>query len=385
VVREDITAATLRQLAAIEDAEIKSWLTQVFGTVRLTSQEKLDEIARWQQLLSPKRFMQEADPEHGRAIYARTCMQCHTLFDAGGKVGPDLTGSNRADLTYILSNIIDPSAVIGKDYQVSIVKTRDKRVLSGIVKSDDGNALTILTESDLITLPRDQITFQRQQEISMMPEGLLAGLKREDVRDLVAYLASLRQVPLLATKQNQMTFFNGKDLAGWSGDEALWSVQDGEIVGRVPEGLKHNAFLFSDMSAENFRLKLKVKLIPNQANSGIQFRSQSLPDGEAKGYQADIGKGWWGKLYEENGRALLWDKSGEQHVKPGEWNDYEIIATGSRIRTFINDQRCVDLDDPDGATRGVFAFQLHSGGPTEIRMKEITLEVDPKSTLSASD
>jgi hypothetical protein len=195
----------------------------------------------------------------------------------------------------------------------------------------------------------------------------------------------LRQVPLLATKQNQMTFFNGKDLAGWSGDEALWSVQDGEIVGRVPEGLKHNAFLFSDMSAENFRLKLKVKLIPNQANSGIQFRSQSLPDGEAKGYQADIGKGWWGKLYEENGRALLWDKSGEQHVKPGEWNDYEIIATGSRIRTFINDQRCVDLDDPDGARRGVFAFQLHSGGPTEIRMKEITLEVDPKSTLSASD
>ncbi len=59
----------------------------------------------------------------------------------------------------------------------------------------------------------------------------------------------------------------------------------------------------------------------------MQFRSQPL-DGfeEVQGYQADIGAGWWGKLYEENGRDLLWDKSGEQHLKPGDWNHYEIEA-----------------------------------------------------------
>src|SRR5690606_33309383 len=147
-----------------------------------------------------------------------------------------------------------------------------------------------------------QITFQKEQDISMMPEGLLAGLKNEEVRDLIAYLGSPRQVPILATKQNEAEFFNGKDLAGWQGDTTLWRVEDGEIVGRAAEPLKQNQFLFSNMSAGNFRLTFKVKLIDNKGNSGVQFRSEPIEHGEARGYQADIGPGWWGKLYEENGR-----------------------------------------------------------------------------------
>ena len=106
----------------------------------------------------------------------------------------------------------------------------------------------------------------------------------------------------------------------------------------------------------------------------LQFRSQALPDGEMKGYQADIGPDWWGKLYEEHGRGLLWPKSGEAHVKDGEWNDYVIEAAGTRVRTWINGQACVDLDDPAGAKSGLIAFQLHSGGPTEVRFKDLRLE-----------
>ena len=82
------------------------------------------------------------------------------------------------------------------------------------------------------------------------------------------------------------------------------------------------------MAADDFRLSLDVKLVGNRGNSGIQFRSEALPDGEMRGYQADVGAGWWGKLYEENGRGLLVDKSGEQFVKAGEWNHYEISARG---------------------------------------------------------
>jgi hypothetical protein len=96
-----------------------------------------------------------------------------------------------------------------------------------------------------------------------------------------------------------------------------------------------------------------------------------------KGYQADIGKGWWGKLYEENGRALLWKESGEKHVKENEWNDYEVVAEGSKIKTFINGQPCVDFDDPPGARKGVIAFQLHSGGALEVRFKDLKLELLP--------
>ena len=94
-----------------------------------------------------------------------------------------------------------------------------------------------------------------------------------------------------------------------------------------------------------------------------------------KGDQADVGEGWWGKLYEENGRGLLWDKSGEAFVKLGEWNTYEVEAVGSKITTKINGNVSVDLDDPAGAKRGVFAFQLHEGGPTEVRYKDIKLEL----------
>ena len=125
-------------------------------------------------------------------------------------------------------------------------------------------------------------------------------------------------------------------------------------------------------------LTFEVKLDGNKGNSGVQFRSVSLPDGEVKGYQADIGPDWWGKLYEERGRGLLWDRSGEAHVKPGEWNTYEIVARGSLIRTSINGQPCVDIDDPAGAREGIFALQLHSGGPTEVRFRDLKLEwLDP--------
>src|SRR5207248_10862547 len=103
----------------------------------------LRESVGWKERLQRKNWPDDADPQHGRAVFAKTCMQCHTLFNVGGKVGPDLTGSNRADLNYILTNVVDPSAVIGKDYLVSIIKSKDHRVLSGIIKADDGNAITV--------------------------------------------------------------------------------------------------------------------------------------------------------------------------------------------------------------------------------------------------
>jgi hypothetical protein len=81
-------------------------------------------------------------------------------------------------------------------------------------------------------------------------------------------------------------------------------VENGEIVGKT-DGLAKNEFLISELSVGDFRLELDVKLVNNEGNSGIQIRSQPIAGGEMKGYQADIGAGWWGKLYEEHGRALL--------------------------------------------------------------------------------
>jgi hypothetical protein len=170
--------------------------------------------------------------------------------------------------------------------------------------------------------------------------------------------------------------FDGRTLDGWQGNKACWSVESGEIVGRT-NGLERNEFLVSEVELADFKLTVDVKLVEDRGNSGVQFRSKPLADGDIQGYQADVGPGWWGKLYEEHGRGLVWDHSGEQFQKRGEWNRYEIEAIGPHVRTWLNGHPCVDLDDPPGARRGVIALQLHSGGPTEVRFRNLTLDILP--------
>lgn len=366
----DLTADLVRQMQYLKSDKLQQQLSSIWGTVRETAADKLKLIESYKQLATKPG---DVDPTLGRAVFAKTCQRCHVLYGIGNKVGPDLTGSNRANLDYLLSNIVDPSAVMAKEYQQTIMVTADGRVLSGIVRSEDTKSVTLQTAEAMIVVPKDEIEERVLSDKSMMPEDQLKPFSELEIRSLLAYLGGKQQTALLATIGNQAGLFNGKDLTGWQGDDDLWSVEDGEIVGRT-SGLKQNEFLVSDMAAANFVFTVDVKLVNNEGNSGIQFRSQ--PAGhEVKGYQADVGVGWWGKLYEELGRGLLWDKSGESHVKNGEWNTYEIEAQGTRVRTRINGQLCVDLDDPKGARAGIFAFQLHSGGATEVRFRNLRLKV----------
>jgi putative heme-binding domain-containing protein len=369
----DLTADLIRQLQYLKNDQITSRLREVWGEVRQTPAEKVALIAQYKQLIESSSGHPGPDPELGRAIFAKTCQRCHVLYGVGAKLGPDLTGSNRADVDYLLGNIVDPSAVMANEYRQTLITMDDGQVIAGLLRGEDGKAVTIQTADATVIAPKNEIIDRVTTPLSMMPEDQLKPFSDHEVRSLIAYLRGKQQTPMLATPDNAM-LFNGKDLTGWSGNAKLWSVENGQIVGQSA-GLSRNEFLISDLSAANFKLSLEVKLVANAGNSGIQFRSEAMEKGEVKGYQADIGAGWWGKLYEEHGRALLWDKSGEQHVKHGQWNTYQIVANGSRLRTYINGELCVDLDDPKGARRGVFAFQLHSGGPTEVRIRNVKLEV----------
>lgn len=383
VPRRDLTAEIVRQLRNLKVAEIDRDLTKVWGSFREASADKKKEIEHFKAIYYAGGST-PGDAVRGRAVFTRTCQQCHTLFDVGGKVGPDITGSNRGDVNYLLENVVDPNAIIPNDYRTSTITTKDDRVLTGIVKKEDPNALTIAMPNETLVLPRTDIESVKLSEISMMPEGLLAQLTDQEIRDLIYYLGRPGQVPLLATPETVAYFFNGKDLAGWDGNEQLWKVDNGEIVGSSKTGLSRNEFLKSQMLFSDFRLVCKVKLVPNKENSGIQFRSEPLPDGEVRGMQADVGAGWWGKLYEEQGRGLLWDKPGEQFVNRDGWNTYEVLAIGNKVRTAINGHLCVDLDDSKGATQGVIAFQLHAGGPLEVRFKDFEIEVNPKPELKTA-
>jgi 3-keto-disaccharide hydrolase len=222
----------------------------------------------------------------------------------------------------------------------------------------------------------------REQDMSMMPEGLFEGLSPADQRDLIAYLQSPKQVPIPATRENAKDFFNGKDLTGWWGRDDVFKVDSGELVGKSEKGLKNNEFLKSNLLVKDFRLTLKMKLVPNTENSGVQIRSVPIENShEMKGYQCDAGKGWWGKIYHESGRGLLTKVDGDRFVKENDWNTYEVLAVGHRIRTAINGNLCSDLDDPQGELEGVIAVQVHSGGPVEVRWKDFELEVDPKPEM----
>lgn len=175
--------------------------------------------------------------------------------------------------------------------------------------------------------------------------------------------------------------FNGKDLSGWEGDRQYWKVEDGMIVGEFEE-IEHNQFLRSKKTVDDFRLILQVQLVDGQGNSGIQFRSMALPGGHVRGPQADIGEDYWGKLYEELGRGWLWEQGCDQYVDPGGWNEYEIVAVDSKIRTAINGHRCVDLNDPYIAREGIIALQLHAGfAPAEVYFKDIELTEEPEFQL----
>lgn len=369
----DLTADLARQLEYLGDKRLTEQLSQVWGQVRKSSQEKLELIQQYKALVE-RRDLPSADLAFGRALFAKTCQRCHVLYGVGQLLGPDITGSNRSNLDYLLENIVDPSAVMAKEYRQTVVLTENGQVITGILREENDNALNLQTAEGSVIIPKKEIESRQESELSMMPEDQLKQFSEHEVRSLIAYLRSKSQSPLLASSENTSQLFDGKTLAGWNGNPQLWSVEDGQILGKS-SGLERNEFLISDLLVRDFKLSFEVLLVDNVGNSGVQFRSQANDQGDVSGYQADIGAGWWGKLYEEHGRALLWKESGEAHVKPGVWNRYEIEAIGGRIRTWINGNLCVDLDDPSGAREGIIALQLHSGGPMEVRFRALQLEI----------
>jgi putative membrane-bound dehydrogenase-like protein len=199
VTRADVSAYAARQMHALGDASLTARLRQVWGEVRDTSPNKQAQLTKYKAMLPPA-ALRNADPKNGRLVYSKTCQQCHKLFGEGGTIGPDLTGSNRSDLDYLLSNIIDPSAEVGRDYRMSVVRTTDGRVVTGIVMERSAARVVVQTATEKVTLSPDDVESVKDSPLSLMPEGQLDALTREQVRDLIAYLGAKTQVPMPGKK-----------------------------------------------------------------------------------------------------------------------------------------------------------------------------------------
>lgn len=175
--------------------------------------------------------------------------------------------------------------------------------------------------------------------------------------------------------------FDGQTLEGWEGNLEWFKVQDGAIVaGTLEQKIPRNEFLCTKKTYGDFELRLKVKLLGEGANAGIQFRTKRIPNHhEVSGYQADMGPQYWGKLYDESRRRKILAGMDAAEVakflKPNEWNEYVIRCEGPRIQLWLNGVQTVDYTEKEeGIDRtGIIGLQIHSGGPSEAWYKDITL------------
>jgi type 1 glutamine amidotransferase len=202
-----------------------------------------------------------------------------------------------------------------------------------------------------------------------------------------------------------VSLFNGRDLAGWDGDARVWTVRDGAITGETTPGVRvsENNFLVWKDEVGDFELRLRFRL--EGGNSGIYFRAKKRPAGETKGealagMQADFSADgrWTGVIMEytlrevlaERGQKVRIDEKSARQVtenigdpaallaavKPGDWNDYHLVARGGAVQISINGRLMCELDDrdPRRLTRGWLALQVHTGPPMRVQFKDVYLK-----------
>lgn len=166
-----------------------------------------------------------------------------------------------------------------------------------------------------------------------------------------------------------------------------WKVAQGVIVGGSPtEKVTHNTFIATKRRYANFELRLQVKLTAHESknpNAGIQIRSERVPNHhEMVGYQVDMARGYWGKIYDESRRRKMVGEhvspEAAEAVKEG-WNDYRILCEGPRIRVWLNEIKTVDFSEKDTQIplEGLIALQAHSGAPFEASYRKITIKELP--------
>ena len=190
----------------------------------------------------------------------------------------------------------------------------------------------------------------------------------------------------LTAAANPVPLFDGKTFTGWEGDtNTVWRIEDGALVaGSLTAKQEKNNFLATTKTYGDFELTLKWKLEGTEGfvNGGVQFRTERIPNHhEVSGYQADLGKGYDGALYDESRRKKILAQPTPEVLakaqKPvGEWNDYRIRAEGKRIQIWLNGIQTVDYTETESniATSGIIAVQIHGNATSIVRYKDLIID-----------
>ncbi|MEM9282162.1 MAG: PVC-type heme-binding CxxCH protein [Verrucomicrobiota bacterium] len=191
--RKELSAFQARVIRNYGDPILNEKLSLVWGVIKDSDDAKRQLVEEWTEKLSPE-VLEQANLSGGRQLYAAVCGACHVMYGEGGQIGPDLTGSNRYDLGYLLENIFDPGSEVASDYRMTSLTLEDGRSLTGVIAEENEKTLT-LRQANLETMVEQSMIVSREMsEVSMMPEGLLLALSEAQVRDLIAYLMHPSQV-----------------------------------------------------------------------------------------------------------------------------------------------------------------------------------------------
>ena len=190
--RDEIPAQVARSLKAI----LGNRFVKVFGEVKSMGADREKQMAKYKKMLSPA-ALEKANASRGRAVFTKTCASCHLLYGEGGKVGPDLTGSNRANLDYTLLNSVDPSYDVPDGYKMVTVLTVDGRLINGVVEEEDGTRLILKTaEQPRVVVSKESIEERKISDKTIMPDGQLDQMQPQEVIDLIKYLRTTEQVEM---------------------------------------------------------------------------------------------------------------------------------------------------------------------------------------------
>lgn len=191
--RTEVTAFHARQIRDFKDEALTKKLTEAWGELRESATDKKELIEKIKKQLDAP-TLAKANLSQGRVLFTAICGACHQMYGQGGKIGPDLTGSGRANIDYLLENIADPSGVVSADYRMSLLTLKDGRTLSGVITGTTDKTVSLRTLAETMTLEKSEITKTDTSPVSMMPEGLLLAFQPDQIRDLIAYLMHPVQV-----------------------------------------------------------------------------------------------------------------------------------------------------------------------------------------------
>jgi putative membrane-bound dehydrogenase-like protein len=181
-----LNANQARRLLASRDPLLARQVRELYGTVREgRNPERERVVAQMRDFLART----PGNPKAGAVVFQNTCGQCHKIYGAGEEVGPDITNNGRASFEQLLSNVFDPSLVIGAGYQATTVITRSSRSVTGLLVEDSPRRLVLKTQGGkLETVARADVDEVQVSQVSLMPEGLEKQLKPQEIADLFAFL-----------------------------------------------------------------------------------------------------------------------------------------------------------------------------------------------------